>query len=115
MFKDLVQRDGKTSSTSVTQTLRTAPVKHITWSSVGSQTSLIGDIIAVCEDGEVVSLSGEKLAIQWSSNSRSLLQDAVSSPLKRLVVDHVSSRTVKDLNNGLFKSRSELLTALPKG
>lgn len=107
--------DGKTTSTSVTKTLRTAPIKSITWSSVGSQTSLIGDIIAVCDDGEIVSLSGEKLAIQWSSHSRSLLQDAVSTQLDRLVVDHVSSRTVKELNNGLFKSRSELLTALPKG
>lgn len=115
LFKDLVHPDGKTTSTSVTRTLRTAPVKSITWSSVGSQTSLIGDIIAVCDDGEIVSLSGEKLVIQWSSHSRALLQDAVSTQLDRLVVDHVSSRTVKELNNGLFKSRSELLTALPKG
>lgn len=115
LFKDVVHRDGKTTSTSTTQTLRTSPIKYITSAATLSQTSLIGDIVAVCEDGEVICLTGEKLVTQWSAGTQPLLRDAVNAPPAKLVVDYVTSGTVHELNDGLFKAQSEVFSALPKG
>lgn len=110
----MAHRDGKTTSNSISQVLQTSAVKYITCSSPSSQSANIGDIIAVCEDGEVVCLSGESLAIQWSSSSKSMLQDSVATAISELHIEYALSGSTAEFNEGLFKNRPEVFSALPK-
>ena len=113
LFKDVVHHDGKTTSTTVSRTLRNSPVRYITTSGA-SQTSVIGDVIAVCQNGEVLCLSGETLEIRWTSPAKSAVQDASSLPVDDFELDFVTSGTVTELSEGIFKSRPELRIGLPK-
>ncbi|KAM0471038.1 hypothetical protein ACHAPX_009608 [Trichoderma viride] len=114
LFKDVAHRDGKTTSNSISQVLQTSAVKYITCSSPSSQSANIGDIIAVCEDGEFVCLSGESLAIQWSSSSKSMLQDSVATAISEFHIEYALSGSTAEFNEGLFKNRPEVFSALPK-
>lgn len=114
LFKDVAHRDGKTTSNSISQVLRTSAVKYLTCSSPSNESANIGDIIAVCEDGEVVCLSGESLAIQWSSSSKSMVQDLVAATVADFHVEYALSGTTAEFNEGLFKNRPEVFSALPK-
>ncbi|KAH6603703.1 hypothetical protein Trco_008478 [Trichoderma cornu-damae] len=114
LFKDVAHCDGKTTSNSVSQILRTSAVKYLTCSSPSSQSANIGDVIAVCEDGEVVCLSGETLAIQWSSSSKSMVQDLVAATVSNFHVEYVLSGSTAEFSEGLFKNRPEIFSVLPK-
>lgn len=114
LFKDVAHRDGKTTSNSISQVLQTSAVKYITCSSPSSQSANIGDIIAVCEDGEVVCLSGESLAIQWFSSSKAMLQDSVATAISEFHIEYALSGSTAEFNEGLFKNRPEVFSALPK-
>jgi len=114
LFKDVVHPDGKTTSSSLSQPLQTSPVRYITGSSSTSQTSAIGDIVAVCENGDFVYLSGETLAVQWSSSSLSTVQDVVAGTIDDFEVQHVSSGSMSEFREGMFKGRSEVFSALPR-
>lgn len=61
------------------------------------------------------SLNGETLALQWTSSSKSAVQDVSSSAVDKFEVDFVTSATVEELSEGMFKNRSEVYTILPKG
>ena len=113
LFRDVVQSDGKTTSTTQHQTLRNSPVQYITTSGP-TQTSAIGDVIAVCQNGEIINLSGETLAVQWTSPTKSAVQDVSASTVEDFEVDFVTSGTVSDFEEGIFKHRAEVFTALPK-
>ncbi|OAA40990.1 hypothetical protein NOR_05572 [Metarhizium rileyi] len=116
LFKDVVHPEGKTTSTTLSQSLRTAPV-HITGSSTttsSSQGATVGDIVAICQDGQIAYLSGEDLKVQWSSPCKPAIQDVVPGPIESLQVDYVSSGSVSDFREGLFKSRHEIFSALPR-
>lgn len=114
LFKDVVHPDGKTTSTTSTQTLTTSPVRYITCSSGGSQPTALGDLWLICQNGEFVSLSSESLATQWTSSTKSTIQDAVASNISSFQVDHVASATVSEFGEGIFKHRPEIFSALPK-
>ncbi|KAJ4854452.1 utp8 family domain-containing protein [Trichoderma breve] len=114
LFKDVAHRDGKTTSNSVSQVLSTSAVKYLTCSSPSNEAANIGDIIAVCEDGEVVCLSGETLAIRWSSSSKSMVQDLVAANVSDFHVEYALSGSAAEFNEGLFKNRPEVFSALPK-
>lgn len=114
LFKDIVRPDGKTTSTTTSQKLKSAPVKHITASSMPPKDSNIGDVVLVCSDGEVISLSGESLAAQWSASAKSTIQDAVAGGIDGLEVEHVTSGSVGDFTEGLFKNKPEVFNVMPK-
>lgn len=79
-----------------------------------SQDSTVGDVIIVCSDGEVTSLSGESLAVQWSASSRSLLQEAVAGAIDSFEVEHVTSGSMGDFTEGVLKNKPEVFSAMQK-
>ncbi|KAG5948933.1 hypothetical protein E4U53_006092 [Claviceps sorghi] len=113
LFKDVVHPDGKTTSTSTSRTVQTSPVRCITSSSSTKATTRLDDIVAICEDGQIVYLSAEDLAVQWSAASKSAVQEAISGLMDKFEVEYVSSGSVSDFREGIFKSRREVITALP--
>ncbi|KAH7164183.1 hypothetical protein DER46DRAFT_505890 [Fusarium sp. MPI-SDFR-AT-0072] len=115
LFKDVVHQDGKTTSTTTASpVLKTSAVRYLTCSSSVSETSSTGDVIAVCENGEFISLSSETLAIQWTSPSKSALQDAIATQIESFEVDYVTSGTLAEFSEGIFKDKPEIFSALPK-
>lgn len=59
-------------------------------------------------------LSGESLAIQWSSSSKSMLQDSVATAISEFHIEYALSGSTAEFNEGLFKNRPEVFSALPK-
>ncbi|EXK40035.1 hypothetical protein FOXG_10310 [Fusarium oxysporum f. sp. lycopersici 4287] len=115
LFRDVVHQDGKTTSTTTASpVLKTSAVRYLTCSSSVSETSSTGDMIAVCENGEFISLSSETLAIQWTSPSKSALQDAIATQIESFEVDYVTSGTLAEFSEGIFKDKPEIFSALPK-
>ncbi|KAF7547678.1 hypothetical protein G7Z17_g7561 [Cylindrodendrum hubeiense] len=115
LFKDVVHRDGKTTSTTTSsQILKTSPIQYITCSSSPSEASTVGDIVTVCKNGEFVSLSGETLSVQWTSSAKSTVQDSVANVIDEFEVDYVTSGTTTEFSEGIFKQRPEVFSALPK-
>ncbi|KAL6399199.1 hypothetical protein AUP68_17743 [Ilyonectria robusta] len=115
LFKDVVHRDGKTTSTTTSsQILQTSPIQYITCSSSPSETATVGDIVTVCKNGEFVSLSGETLSVQWTTSSKSTVQDSVATHIDEFEVDYVTSGTMAEFSEGIFKQRPEVFSALPK-
>ncbi|KYK56620.1 hypothetical protein DCS_03621 [Drechmeria coniospora] len=114
LFKDVTHPDGKTTSTSASQTLKTSSIRYITGFPTTSPTSVAGEIVAVAQNGEFVCLSGETLAVQWSALSRSAVEDVVAGSVNDFQVEHVSSGTLSDFREGMFKSRLEVFSALPR-
>ncbi|CCT68850.1 uncharacterized protein FFB20_09222 [Fusarium fujikuroi] len=115
LFKDVVHQDGKTTSTTTASpVLKSSAVRYLTCSSSMSETSSTGDVIAVCENGEFISLSSETLAIQWTSPSKSALQDAIATQIESFEVDYVTSGTLAEFSEGIFKDKPEIFSALPK-
>ncbi|PNY26269.1 Uncharacterized protein TCAP_03805 [Tolypocladium capitatum] len=114
LFKDVVHPDGKMTSTSLSQTLRTSPIRYITGSSSTAQSATVGDIVAVCQNGEFVYLSGETLAVQWSTSSKSAVQEFVAGAIDDYEVEYVSSGSLTNFREGIFKNRLEVFSALPR-
>ncbi|KAF5530298.1 hypothetical protein FMEXI_13640 [Fusarium mexicanum] len=115
LFKDVVHQDGKTTSTTTASpVLKSSAVRYLTCSSSVSETSSTGDVIAVCENGEFISLSSETLAIQWTSPSKSALQHAIATQIESFEVDYVTSGTLAEFSEGIFKDKPEIFSALPK-
>ncbi|KAH6893310.1 hypothetical protein B0T10DRAFT_481969 [Thelonectria olida] len=114
LFKDVGHSDGRTESTSTSsQILKTSPIQYLTCSPA-SETSSTGDLVAVCKNGEFVSLSGETLAIQWTASAKTIVQDSVASNIDKLEVEYVTSATMAEFSEGIFKQRLEVYNALPK-
>ncbi|EGX87880.1 hypothetical protein CCM_09503 [Cordyceps militaris CM01] len=114
LFKDVVNLDGKTISTTTSKTLKTSPVKYITCSSLSSKDSVVGDVIIVCNGGEVLSLSAETLSTKWTTTAKSSMQDVVATKIDNLEIEHVASGCLSEFTDGLFKHKREVLGALPK-
>jgi hypothetical protein len=74
----------------------------------------VGDVIAVCQNGEFVSLSAESLVILWTSSSKSALQDAIATQIESFEVDYITSGTLTEFSEGIFKDKPEIFSALPK-
>lgn len=70
--------------------------------------------MAICEDGQIAYLSGEDLKLQWSSPSKSAIQDVLAETIESLQVEYVSSGSVTDFREGVFKNRLEIFSALPR-
>ncbi|PFH62289.1 hypothetical protein XA68_14284 [Ophiocordyceps unilateralis] len=113
-FKDIMHPDGATTSTTSSQILETSPVRYIT-SCPTSQSSDVGDVITICRNGEIVCLSGETTAIQWTASAKSALKDLVPGGVDDLEVDFVASGSLNDFGDGIFKKRPQVLSALPNG
>lgn len=112
LFKDVLHQDGKTTSTVACQTLSTSAVQFLTCSGPTKATnSFIGQVVAVCSDGQVICMGGESLAIQWSSSAKAVLQENVSTGLADVVVEHVSAGGHGELTDGIFKNRMASLGA----
>ncbi|SPJ84046.1 uncharacterized protein FTOL_10562 [Fusarium torulosum] len=115
LFKDVVHQDGKTTSTTIASpVLKTSPIRYVTCSSSVSETSNVGDVIVVCQNGEFVSLSAESLVILWTSSSKSALQDAIATQIESFEVDYITSGTLTEFSEGIFKDKPEIFSALPK-
>lgn len=114
LFKDVVTPDGKTTSTSASQNIISSPIKYITSSSSTSKGAVIGDVIVLCANGQIFSLSGDKLEVQWSSSSQTVVQDAVPDAIKDFSVEYTISASMSDFAEGMFKKRSEVFAAVPK-
>ncbi|GAO17051.1 hypothetical protein UVI_02003250 [Ustilaginoidea virens] len=102
--------DGETAS--IYDTLQSSPVRHIAAASTSA--SGPGDVVLICEDGQITYLSGENLALQWSAPSRSTVQDVVAQGIETFAVEYASSGGVSDFRDGIFKSRPEVFSALPR-
>ncbi|KAG5981906.1 hypothetical protein E4U55_002547 [Claviceps digitariae] len=113
LFKDVVHPDGKTTSTSTSQIVQTSPVRCITSSSSTNATTRLDDIVAICEDGQIVYLTAEDLVVQWSASSKSAVQEAVSGVMEKFEVEYVSSGSLSDFREGIFKNKPEVVTTLP--
>ncbi|KAG5665843.1 hypothetical protein KAF25_009968 [Fusarium avenaceum] len=115
LFKDVVHQDGKTTSTTIASpVLKTSPIRYVTCNSSVSETSNVGDVIVVCQNGEFISLSAETLAILWTSSSKSALQDAIATQIESFEVDYITSGTLTEFSEGIFKDKPEIFSALPK-
>ncbi|KOS21005.1 Uncharacterized protein ESCO_004517 [Escovopsis weberi] len=114
VFKDVAHRDGKTTSNTLSQTLRTSAVRYLTCSSAASKAASVGDVIAVCQDGELVCMAGETLAIRWVSSSKSIVQDVFASNVDAFEIEHAVNGTMAEFNEGIFKSRPEVFNSLPR-
>ncbi|KAH7308026.1 hypothetical protein B0I35DRAFT_361065 [Stachybotrys elegans] len=112
LFKDVVHADGKTTSTTTSQTLTTSPVRYITCSAASSA-SVIGEVQVICENGEFLGLSGETLSVMWTTTTTSTVQDAVASKIEKLEVEYVTSVTASEAKEGMFKDRQEVFATLP--
>lgn len=115
LFKDVVHADDKTKSTTLAQSLPHSSVRYIAGSSTQSELSPVGDVIAVCQNGDFVYLCGESLVKRWSASSKSAVQDAVAGAIDHFEVESVAKTSLADLKAGLFKNRSEVFGALPNG
>lgn len=113
LFKDVVHPDGKTTSTSTSLTVRTSPVRFITGSSSTTVKTRLDDIVAICEDGQIVHLSAEDLKLRWSAASKSAVQEALFGAIDCFEVEYVSSGSVADFKEGIFKTKLDIFTALP--
>ncbi|KAK9441151.1 hypothetical protein VB005_05787 [Metarhizium brunneum] len=116
LFRDVVHPDGKTTTSTTSQTLRASPI-HITGSSSTTSSlsgNTVGDVVAICEDGQVIYLTGEDLTLQWSSPFKPAIQDVIAGAIESLQVEYVSSGSVTDFREGVFKSRLEIFSALPR-
>jgi hypothetical protein len=71
-------------------------------------------VIAVCQNGEFVSLSSEALAIQWTSSSKPAVQDAIATQIESFEVDYITSGTLAEFREGIFKDKPEIFSALLK-
>jgi hypothetical protein len=115
LFKDVVHQDGKTTSTTIASpALKTSPIRYVTCNSSVSETSNVGDVIIVCQNGEFISLSAETLEILWTSSSKSALQDAIATQIESFEVDYITSGTLTEFSEGIFKDKPEIFSALPK-
>lgn len=114
LFKDVVQADGKTTSTTKAETLTASPPKYITSSGIAAESSDISDLIIVCENGEILSMDGETLSRQWSSSSQSAVQEAVPDAIRSFKVEYATAGTRNHFAEGIFKERQEVFNALPK-
>lgn len=114
LFKDLVHRDGKTTSTTKHQTLRTSSPQYITTATSSADSSALGEVFVVCKDGEVVGLSGETLTVQWTTASKPVVQEVSPAAIADFQVEFATSATLAELTEGIFSSRPEVFTALPK-
>ncbi|RGP79248.1 hypothetical protein FLONG3_2684 [Fusarium longipes] len=115
LFKDVVHQDGKTiSTTTASPILKTSPVRYLTCASSVSETANVGDVIAVCQNGEFVSLSSETLSIQWTSSSKPAVQDAIATQIESFEVDYITSGTLAEFREGIFKEKPEIFSALLK-
>jgi hypothetical protein len=74
----------------------------------------VGDVIIVCQNGEFISLSAETLEILWTSSSKSALQDAIATQIESFEVDYITSGTLTEFSEGIFKDKPEIFSALPK-
>lgn len=54
------------------------------------------------------------MAVQWSSSSKSTVQDAVASAVSSFQVEYVTSGSMAEFNEGMFKNRPEVFSALPR-
>ncbi|CEI66673.1 Uncharacterized protein FVEN_g10131 [Fusarium venenatum] len=115
LFKDVVSQDGKTTSTTIASpVLKTSPIQYLACASSVSESANVGDVIAVSQTGEFVSLSSETLAIQWTSFSKSAVQDAIATQIESFEVDYITSGTLAEFREGIFKDKPEVFSALPK-
>lgn len=61
-----------------------------------------------------MSLSGETLSNNWSASSKSAVQEVVANTIEDFEVEYVTSGTVAEFSEGIFKERPEVFSALPK-
>ncbi|CEJ91835.1 hypothetical protein VHEMI07523 [[Torrubiella] hemipterigena] len=114
LFKDVVSEDGKTTSTTLSQNIISSPIKYITTSDSRAENAVVGDVIVLCENGQIFSLSGDKLEVQWSSSSQTVVQDAIPDAIKDFAVEYTISANLSEFAEGMFKKRSETFATMPK-
>ncbi|RDA94492.1 hypothetical protein CP533_2750 [Ophiocordyceps camponoti-saundersi (nom. inval.)] len=113
LLRDAAHPEGTTSSTTASQILPTSPVHYITSFPSPSQSSSVGDFLVVCRNGELVCLSSESMAIQWSASAKSALQALAPGVVNDFEVEYVTSGGLSDFRDGIFKKRPEILNVLP--
>lgn len=115
LFKDIVHSDGKTDSSTTQQILKTSSPQYITTATTTTEeSSSIGEVLVVCDGGEVIGLSGETLAVQWSAGAKSTVEDVSPAAVEDFAVELATSATLTELKEGIFGSRSDVFSALPR-
>ncbi|KAM0280220.1 hypothetical protein ACHAQH_004178 [Verticillium albo-atrum] len=117
--KDVVSANGKTTSTTKSQRLQhKAPVIRIYTSyhanvSVDAESdgNTFSDVLAVCNDGQVVCLDGATLDERWSMSAYSLCKDLLPPATSGLQVDSVFHGPAVDFLKGVFGGRQDAFGA----
>ncbi|KAG7143681.1 hypothetical protein HYQ45_000098 [Verticillium longisporum] len=117
--KDVVSASGKTTSTTKSQRLQhKAPVAriytsyhaHVTPDAEASGNTY-SDVLAVCNDGQIVCLDGAALDERWSMSAYSLCKDLLPPATSGLQVDSVFHGPASDFLKGVFGGRQDALGA----
>ncbi|CRK12979.1 hypothetical protein BN1723_009889 [Verticillium longisporum] len=117
--KDVVSPSGKTTSTTRSQRLRhKAPVARIYTSHHANVTPdaeagghAYSDVLAVCNDGQIVCLDGAALDERWTMSAYSLCKDLLPPATSGLEVDFVFHGPASDFLKGVFGGRQDALGA----
>ncbi|EEY21619.1 conserved hypothetical protein [Verticillium alfalfae VaMs.102] len=117
--KDVVSPSGKTTSTTKSQRLQhKAPVARIYTSYHATVTpdadargNAYSDVLAVCNDGQIVCLDGAALDERWSMSAYSLCKDLLPPATSGLEVDSVFHGPASDFLKGVFGGRQDALGA----
>ncbi|ROT38072.1 hypothetical protein SODALDRAFT_296578 [Sodiomyces alkalinus F11] len=117
LCKDVVNSAGKTTSTTKSRRLsHKAPVARLFTSSCAvasaaagsvTQSSDCSDVLAVCQDGQVLCLDGAGLDEQWSVSSYSLCKDLLPPSTSGFTVDSVFHASAVEVLKGIFEGRQD--------
>ena len=73
------------------------------------------DIVVVSDNGDIACISGESLERQWTASIKPLVQDVVATSIRTFEVEYVTTASIAELREGIFKHRPETFSALPRG
>ncbi|KAK7735326.1 hypothetical protein SLS53_007557 [Cytospora paraplurivora] len=120
LFKDIIGASGDTNSTSLSVKVEHAPrIVHLSTSTPANlaadanEKASVSDLIAVAEDGTVISYQGEDLQKQWQTSPEILRQDLADVPKgSRLQVELVQAALATDVIAGFFAGKQDAFAAL---
>lgn len=121
LFKDIIGASGETTSTTLTEKVDLASkLVHLSTATTTSTASADGtgdvpDLVAVAEDGTVISLQGDSLRKRWQTSPEILKQDLPAVPkAARLQVELVQTTIASDVIGGLFGGNKNAFAAFLK-
>lgn len=121
LFKDVIGASGETTSTTLTEKVdHASKLVHLsTATTIGAAsadgTGEVPDLVAVAEDGTVISFQGDNLRKRWQTSPEILKQDLPAVPkAARLQIELVQATIASDVIGGLFGGNENAFAAFLK-